>query len=782
MANTSDQDNRLGLVNMAFECSVHDIYDPQFDSDSENQSQHTMEIEMIGQQVSKKKLKLPNLENQELQEAHKPQISIQDSEVDFDRNSFWQDSDDDDIWVEQNVSGNLFSAETRSNKQNGKESIINTKIATNPKSNLFKFRKSYSLTLKSKSINSAFCAKNNHNPRLNRFQRNTQTKRNFSFQDLAPYQYHKTQINKNSLYNKDNHLTKNLNHMSHSKKVYEEVAFLYNKVKKMFSDYYDIEFIDQVYSLRNLTGNRNKNPKKLESTSNPENLSPSKSTANPILRNQSQTKREGISSDLRNTSKLSKTDSQATQSLLNSQLMKIEKSQKDFSVISKVTQQEGCLGDSLVNLLEQIGGGMSESKNKRSRFKKRRGISASSSLGGNLSDIGVDFAASRVRKFEDHRIEMEQIQELEAENRRRRETAKLNDQHLCNDSTFNQRQDHQAENSLPHTENSTNDYKYKKLAKGGLRDSLKRVVTSLTHLDNNDNNTNQQRKYDHDINQFKEGGNIEIINAINLSRSIPVEALIQQFSQKTDPQDLVENLKNIATSLPPDYYTNNQDSQTSNSLKKSTQPENLESELNNALTQPEFIKFLKTQNLGQLSDVEDLEKQLGLVENLKQIYQSQISQSSNATQPINSQKSKKEEIKNRKAIRQNKISDLDLNKQNERFETEFSDEASKSNNITDSQQKILREYMMKTEKKQDEVENKSEGKNILVSGLSKDTDYLEINLKNAPQREKKRAESDTDPDTFEKEIKNKCLDQEIEYHSQPSKKYKQNKNQKGKFY
>lgn len=109
MASTSEQDNRLGLVNMAFECSVHDIYNPKFESEEDSQEGSKMEIGMIGQQ---RKVRREDGDMGDIVRKMKVLGSGVEGELavkmDFDRSSLWGDSEDE-VWPESDVSRDLFS-------------------------------------------------------------------------------------------------------------------------------------------------------------------------------------------------------------------------------------------------------------------------------------------------------------------------------------------------------------------------------------------------------------------------------------------------------------------------------------------------------------------------------------------------------------------------------------------------------------------------------------------------------------------------------------------------
>jgi hypothetical protein len=163
MNSIGENDNRLGLVHMGFECSIHDIYDPDFTDNSENKSERTQ------------------------------------GEISWKEEALWESEDEQ------------------------KTQVVNTRT----------LRRGRSRTIK-------------------RLCPDSKTKRRWRFSVGDKGNYQKVQ---------DSKLGTN-----------PEFEELYRDVKSRFSDFYDIEFIEQVWNMREMRGNvlsskvppRTPSPKKMK--------------------------------------------------------------------------------------------------------------------------------------------------------------------------------------------------------------------------------------------------------------------------------------------------------------------------------------------------------------------------------------------------------------------------------------------------------------------------------------------------------------------------------------
>lgn len=226
-------DNRLGLVHMGFDCSIHDIYDPDFtDKDSQ-------------------------------------------SDQDNSKAGFYSVSNDEE--------------ENDIESQTGKKRCDRLNRSLN-ESQLDKL-----------------------NPRTQKKCR-VIPKRAFSYDDNIEY-----------------------DRIRHGKQISNSgVTGLYNRIKGMFSDFYDIEFIDQVWNTRHFVGNC-------------ENM-------------------EG--------------ENYMTQASTQSETLGC-----GLSIIEANSTKNSLNNDSILGILESLPQMQKEafSEKKEKKFRKRKGISATNSIGGNLS-------------------------------------------------------------------------------------------------------------------------------------------------------------------------------------------------------------------------------------------------------------------------------------------------------------------------------------------------------------------------------------------------------------
>ena len=504
---------------------------------------------------------------------------------------------------------------------------------------------------------------------------------------------------------------------------------LHDHVKRMFSDFYDIEFMDQLYSLRNLTGSKPASKTKAKSKSKAKATN-SKTEVIGDARNENILsanfkKRSGFGSEVlmtQHTLSGSKSRAGETPSGSSFEGQSKETEAGDFSVISQMTEHDPYLGDSLANIIEQIGGGLSESKTKRGRFKKRRGISASSSLGGNLSDIGIDFGGSRVRRMEENGAEMEQIEEEEAENRRRRETQ-------------NGQQNLVFEKS-----------ECRKREMGSVKkEGVNRVVTSVTGLEDG---------------KIRGETEVAVIEAMDLTESIPVGRMVEEIDEE---RQIMENLKTLGVSLPPEmlYERGLREGKGEGYGKGAGRPTEETGDIGpEEIAQREFMRFLKSQNLGEFNDPRGLALQLELFEQLQELRRSEQSEGNGMLNIYSNNKDPLEQLigptgkstemgDSRCAEERNlRLGSLRCPSKGERLETEASRVESEvlastmgSGSDVSKESGVLEEYS---------AEGVGE-RRIVVSGVSGDTGELERMVRDAPRRGKK--ETVCEEGTFEDEMR-----------------------------
>ena len=499
---------------------------------------------------------------------------------------------------------------------------------------------------------------------------------------------------------------------------------LHDRVKKMFSDFYDVEFMDQLYSLRNLTGCNSKSKSRSRTKATNSKTEGIGDPSNENILSANFKKRSGFGSEVMMTQKTSsgsKLRPGQPPSSSSFERQSKETEAGDFSVISQITEHDPYMGDSLANILEQIGGGMSESKTKRGRFKKRRGISASSSLGGNLSDIGIEFGGSRVRRLDENRAKMEQIEEDEAENRRRRETQHAQQNAGSENADFTKRE-----------------------MRSGKKEAVKRVVTSLPQLETG---------------EMSRDRGVALINGMHLTESIPVGPMLGDFGELRDEREIMENLKNMAVSLPPDslYEIGQREGKSEIYGKKARRhTEDAVRGEPEEIAQHEFMEFLKSQNLGEFNDARGLALQLELFEQLQELRRSEQNQENpmlniyckDPLAGLIGPTGKSTDLQDSRCGGE-RISRLQsLKSQRERLETEASRVVSeiltstmRSELNASKESEILEEYL---------TGGRGERK-IVVSGLSGDTGELGRLVRDAPRRGKKGSVSEEG--TFESELR-----------------------------